>query len=116
MLLGCACSSRLPGTDRPVGWLALGPRLSGQPYAPRDLTFLENLADQASIAIQRVQTVANLERRVQEMNALTRVSQGVNITLTFDDVLELIYAQVAQIIPTSHFYITALQQGQRLLL
>ena len=92
--------------DRPVGWLAFGPRLSGQPYTPRDLAFLENLADQASVAVQRVQTVANLERRVQEMNALTRVSQGVNVTLTFDDVLELIYAQTAQIIPTSHFYIT----------
>lgn len=104
-LLGARLFLVLPGRDRPVGWMALGPRLSGQPYAPRDLTFLENLADQASIAIQRVQTVANLERRVQEMNALTRVSQGVNITLTFDDVLELIYAQTAQIIPTSHFHI-----------
>ncbi|MCA2002853.1 MAG: GAF domain-containing protein, partial [Chloroflexi bacterium] len=61
---------------------------------------------QASIAIERLQTVAHLERQIQEMNALTRVSQGVNVTLTFDDVLELIYAQTAQIIPTSHFHIT----------
>jgi signal transduction histidine kinase len=105
-LLGARLFVALPGRDQPVGWLALGARLSGQPYTPRDLGFLENLADQASVAIQRVQTVANLERRVQEMNALTRVSQGVNITLTFDDVLELIYAQTAQIIPTSHFHIT----------
>jgi len=105
-LLGARLFIALPGRDQPVGWLALGPRLSGQAYAPRDLMFLENIADQASVAIQRVQTVANLERRVQEMNALTRVSQGVNVTLTFDDVLELIYAQTAQIIPTSHFHIT----------
>jgi len=105
-LLGARLFVALIGREQPVGWLALGPRLSGQPYAPRDLAFLENLADQASVAIQRVQTVANLEHRVQEMNALTRVSQGVNITLTFDDVLELIYAQTAQIIPTSHFHIT----------
>jgi signal transduction histidine kinase len=40
------------------------------------------------------------------MNALTRVAQGVNITLTFDDVLELIYAQTAQIVPLSDFHIT----------
>ena len=58
------------------------------------------------MAISRVQTVVDLERRVQEMNALTRVSQGVNITLTFDDVLELIFAQSTQIIPASHFHIT----------
>jgi signal transduction histidine kinase len=96
----------LPGEEKPVGWLALGTPLSGNAYTPRDLAFLENIADQASVAISRVQTVLDLERRVQEMNALTRVSQGVNITLTFDDVLELIYAQATQIIPSTHFHIT----------
>ena len=105
-LLGARLFVVLPGKNRINGWLALGPRLSGQPYNPRDLRFLENICDQASVAIERMQTVARLERQIQEMNALTRVSQGVNVTLTFDDVLELIYAQTAQIIPTSHFHIT----------
>ncbi|MBK7320700.1 GAF domain-containing protein [Candidatus Villigracilis affinis] len=105
-LLGARLFVVLPGKKRINGWLALGPRLSGQPYTPRDLRFLENICDQASVAIERMQTVAHLERQIQEMNALTRVSQGVNVTLTFDDVLELIYAQTAQIIPTSHFHIT----------
>lgn len=105
-LLGARLFIVLPGKQRENGWLALGPRLSGQPYTPRDLRFLENICDQASIAIERVQTVAHLERQILEMNALTRVSQGVNVTLTFDDVLELIYAQTSQIIPTSHFHIT----------
>ncbi len=105
-LLGARLFIVLPGKERPNGWLALGPRLTGQPYTPRDLRFLENMCDQAAVAIERVQTVSHLERRIQEMNALTRVSKGVNVTLTFDDVLELIYAQTAQIIPTSHFHIT----------
>ena len=110
-LLGARLFVVLPGKDRANGWLALGARLSGQAYAPRDLRFLENICDQASVAIERVQTVAHLERRIQEMNALTRVSQGVNVTLTFDDVLELIYAQTAQIIPTTHFHITLYNEG-----
>lgn len=105
-LLGARLLVVLPGKEHPSGWLALGARLSGQPYTPGDLAFLENISDQASVAIGRVQTVENLERRVQEMNALARVSQGVNITRTFDDVLELIYAQTTQIIPTSHLHIT----------
>ncbi len=105
-LLGARLFVSLPGKDRENGWLALGPRLSGQLYTPRDLRFLENICDQASVAIERVQTVAHLERQIHEMKALTRVSQGVNVTLTFDDVLELIYAQTEQIIPISHFHIT----------
>jgi signal transduction histidine kinase/putative methionine-R-sulfoxide reductase with GAF domain len=105
-LLGARLFVALRGEEKPVGWLALGTPLSGGLYTPKDLDFLDNLADQASVAISRVQTIVNLERRVQEMNALTRVSQGVNITLTFDDVLELIYAQTSQIIPSSYFHIT----------
>jgi len=105
-LLGARLFVALPGEERPVGWLALGTSLSGSAYTPKDLDFLDSLSDQSSVAIARVQTVVNLERRVQEMNALTRVSQGVNVTLTFDDVLELIFAQTAQIIPSSLFHIT----------
>jgi signal transduction histidine kinase/putative methionine-R-sulfoxide reductase with GAF domain len=105
-LLGARLFVALPGEDRPVGWLALGTPLSGSVYTPRDLDFLDNLSDQSSVAIARVQTVVDLERRVQEMNALTRVSQGVNVTLKFDDVLELIFAQATQIIPSSLFHIT----------
>ena len=105
-LLGARLFVGLPGEDRPVGWLALGSPRSGSVYTPRDLDFLDNLSDQSSVAIARVQTVVDLERRVQEMNALTRVSQGVNVTLTFDDVLELIFAQATQIIPSSLFHIT----------
>jgi signal transduction histidine kinase len=105
-LLGARLFIRLRGKDRPLGWIALGARLSGQPYTPQDLAFVENLCEQAALSIERAQTVSDLERRVQEMNALSRVSQGVNITLTFDDVLELIYAQTAQIIPAADFHIT----------
>ncbi|HEX6270850.1 MAG TPA: GAF domain-containing protein [Anaerolineales bacterium] len=105
-LLGARLFVALPGEDKPVGWFAMGTPLSGGVYTPKDLDFLDNLADQASVAIARVQTVIDLERRVQEMNALTRVSQGVNVTLTFDDVLELIFAQATLIIPSSLFHIT----------
>ena len=106
-LLGARLFLSLPGKGSlPTGWLALGPRRSGQPYTPQDLTFLENISDQASVGVERVQTVADLERRILETDALVRVSQGINVTLTFDDVLELINAQTAQIIPLTHFHIT----------
>ncbi|HJR81376.1 MAG TPA: GAF domain-containing protein [Anaerolineales bacterium] len=105
-LLGARLFVALPGEELPVGWLALGTPLSGSVYTPKDLDFLDNISDQSSVAIARVQTVVDLNRRLQEMNALTRVSQGVNVTLTFDDVLELIFTQASQIIPSSLFHIT----------
>ncbi len=100
----------LSGRQRLAGWIALSARGAQEPYSSRDLLFLEALADQAALAISRAQVVANLEARVRETNALARVAQGLNITLRFDDILELIYAQTAQIIPTRDFRLTLLNK------
>jgi signal transduction histidine kinase len=105
-LLGAQLYVPLQGRTRLAGWLALGPRISGEPYGSRDLNLLEALADQAALAVERAQVVSDLERRVHAMNVLTRISQGVNVTSNFDDILELIYAQTNLIIPVLDFHIT----------
>ena len=92
--------------DKLMGWVALGLRTSGDPYTARELDFLQNLSNQAGIAIERAQVVVHMEKQVEEMNALTLISQGVSITLSFNDVLELIFAQTTQIIPATDFHIT----------
>jgi signal transduction histidine kinase len=96
----------MTGRERLIGWIALGERLSGEPYDSNDIPFLEALASQSAVALERAQALSNMERRVHEMNVLARISQGINITLNFDDILELIYAQTAQIIPVSDLNLT----------
>ena len=105
MLLGAFTFVPLPGRQRLLGWLALGPRLSGETYTGYQISFLESLCDQAALAIERAQVMANMEYRVREMNVLSRVAQGVNITLSLDDILELVYAQTTQILPARDFHI-----------
>ncbi len=109
-LLGTQLFIPLPGRDRLIGWLALGERLSGESYAAHDVAFLEALARQAAVALERAQVLTNMERRVTEMNALARVAQGINITLNFDDILELIYAQTSQIIQSNDARLTLYNQ------
>jgi signal transduction histidine kinase len=91
--------------DQVIGFIALAPRHSGESYKNLDLNYLSSLCDQAAMAFERAQVVSDLERRVNEMNVLMRVSQGINITLGFDDILELIYAQTTRIIPSRDFWI-----------
>jgi signal transduction histidine kinase len=38
--------------DRPRGWVALGPRSTGEPYSPDDLSLLAALVDQVALAIE----------------------------------------------------------------
>ena len=105
-LLGAQLYIPLPGRKTLAGWVALGPLRSGNPYTGLDVEYLESLCDQAALAIERSQVVEDLERRVHEMNVLTRVSQGINITIAFDDMLELIYAQTSQVVSTTDLHIT----------
>jgi signal transduction histidine kinase len=109
-LLGAQLFIALPGQQRLAGWVALGPRRSGANYSSDDLNYLNALCEQAALAIERTQVMADKDRRVLEMNVLTRVAQGVNVTLDFDDILELIFAQTSQVMPTDDFAITLYYQ------
>lgn len=106
MLLSASLFTPLLGRSQLIGWLALGNRRSGEPYTNRDLAFLESLSDQAALAVERAQVVGDLERRVREMNVLTRVAQGVSFTVAFDDILEMISAQTNQVLPARDLKVT----------
>jgi signal transduction histidine kinase len=54
---------RSSGEDEPLaGWVALGPRPSGEPYTPDELRFLAALVDLTTVAIEN----ARLHERVRE--------------------------------------------------
>ena len=105
-LLGSQLYVPLPGQRKLSGWVSMGARRSGEPYNTHDLNYAESLCDQAALAIERAQVVIDLERRVHATNILTRISQGINITVNFDDIMELIYAQTNQVIPALDYRIT----------
>jgi signal transduction histidine kinase len=114
-LLNATLFIPLPGRNQLIGWLALGSRRSGEPYTSRDLRLLEALSDQAALAVERAQVVADLERHVRELNVLARVAQGVSFTVAFDDILELLSAQTNQVLPARDFHLTLLDEETELL-
>jgi signal transduction histidine kinase len=109
-ILGAQVFIPLSGSKTLTGWLALGPKLSGKAYSSGELYYLEALCHQTALAIERTQVIVNYENRMHEMNILARISEGVNVTLSLDDILELIYAQTTQIIPADDFRITLLDK------
>ena len=104
-LIGAFLYVPLTGHQQLNGWLALGPKQTGQIYTADDLTFLASLTNQTALALERAVVFDDLERRVGELNALSRISQAVNFTLDPDDILELIYTQTSRVIDTRNFYI-----------
>jgi signal transduction histidine kinase len=104
-VLGSALYVPLPGKAGLSGWLAVGPKLSGEPISRDDLRFVESLADQSALAVERATVISDLERRVKELNVLSQMAQAVNFTISYDDLLELVYAQTSKIVDTRNFYI-----------
>ncbi len=109
-LLDVQVIAPMHGSEQLVGWIALRTNESARPLLEKALNYLGALCELAASAIERAQKIAHLDRRVREMNILSRLAQGVNVTPAFDDMLELIYAQASQAIPCDDFYITLRDQ------
>jgi signal transduction histidine kinase len=104
-VLGSAIYAPLPGQSGLAGWLAIGPKLSGEPFTRNDLRFIEALADQSALAVERATSISDLQRRVKELNVLSQMAQAVNFTVRYDDLLELVFAQTSKIVEARFFFI-----------
>lgn len=96
---------RLKGQRQLSGFLALGTRRSNEAYTYEDLRFIENIADQAALALERSQIVADLERQLTVQNVLSQLSRALNFAIDFDTLLELISAQTQRVMDVDVFSI-----------
>lgn len=114
-LFGPAWFVPLPGAQRLTGWVVLGLPTASPADPEHSQDFLEATCSQVAIALERLQTQADLNNSQHLIDVLTRVSQGINITLSFDDTLELIYAQTNQVLPTTDLQISLYDRHSELL-
>lgn len=95
-----------------IGFVSVGAsRAAKHQYTFEELRFVHNLTSQLAIAVERALVVDSLERRVRELDVLSQVSQAVNFTIEFDDLLELIFAQTDRLISAPYFYIVLRERG-----
>ncbi|RMF79763.1 MAG: GAF domain-containing protein [Chloroflexi bacterium] len=84
------------------------------PYDEDDERLLSAIASQVAAAMGRVRlfeaTGENLDRRVEELNAISRVSNELTLTFDFDRVLSLISSEAVGASQADGSFITLLQQ------
>ncbi len=85
--------------ERSMGEMGIANRV-GRPYGPEDLQTLLAVAAQISAALDRAllyeSTGQNLNRRLQELDAIARVSNELTLTLDLDRVLAVIRQEAAR--------------------
>ena len=76
-----------------------------EPFGDRELGVLNMLAGQASIAIENAHNFEGRRRRIVELSMLNQIGQALSSTLEMDDLIQLIYSQVARVMDARTFYI-----------
>ena len=59
MVLFIPLRGRAVPEDRPLGWVALGPRLTGEPYSPEEIRLMAAIVDRAALTIENRQLLAS---------------------------------------------------------
>lgn len=95
----------LQGQDRLVGWISLGTKRSGELYSLEELYYIQSLTEQVSLAVERAQAINDLERRVQELDVLSQVSQAINLTDDSGVLMGVIHTQLSRVLEASNFAI-----------
>ncbi|MGB1287117.1 MAG: GAF domain-containing protein, partial [Aggregatilineales bacterium] len=102
----------LPGTDRLNGFVIIGqPRSGATTYTYEQMRFINTLVSQFAIETERARVIESLERKVRELNVISQVGQAVNLTVDFNDLLELISTQTGKLLDASYFYILLYEPG-----
>jgi GAF domain-containing protein len=94
-----------------VGWLALSPKSNHQSYSQGELAYLEDLADQSLIGLERANVIERLEARVTELDTLNQFSQLLSFTPDPDAILDLVYTYFQRMFDVQNFYISLMDNN-----
>ncbi len=113
--LGLALFFPLRGRAQLEGWVALGPRLSGEPYSPDDLAFLTALVDQSAIALENARLLAEARHRAEELEALQETAIDISVQQETPLLLQSVVERATRLLDASGGGVFLVEdEGQRL--
>ena len=110
---GFALALPVAHSHRSIGWLALGKKATGQPFAPAEMKFVRSLVHMSSAAVHNALLVEELQEanrdldaRVQELNTLFDLSQEFNAAVERPQLARLLsFALMGQMMVRKHLFL-----------
>ncbi len=91
--------------DKVIGVLDVIDDNPTRTFSQEDEWLLSLFASQAAIALHNARLLADLERRVIQLDALRQIGQAVDLRQNLDDLLALIYEQTRRVMEADNFYV-----------
>lgn len=96
-----------------IGFIGVGKPENRSRFSTEELMFLEDVSQLSAILINHLIEKNEINQKIREMDTLNRLAQGINITLHFDDLMEMIYAQTSNVLPLTDYWITLVDTKTR---
>ena len=91
--------------DRVIGAVAVQSVDREEAFDREHLELLTTVAGQASVAYHNASLFQERVRRIEQLNVLNEMAQAISSTLELEELLDVVYQQVARIVDTTNFFI-----------
>lgn len=98
--------------DRILGVLALGERVDGQPLSFEDEQLALSLSSHLALAINHAALFEERSRRIEQLNALLKISKEITSTLDLDRVLSTICQMTGMVLPNRRTLVALVTGGK----
>lgn len=88
-----------------IGFLGIGMPTQKLRYDRQEVDFVEELCRISAPLIHHLLYKEQAQQQIQQMEIINRLAQGINVTLHFDDLLELVFTQTENILPLTDFWL-----------
>jgi len=88
-----------------LGWVSLSEKEGHQHYRQSELSYVNSLANQSLIGLERATVIRHLKTRMVEQDWLSKFIQALNFTTDLEILLELIYVNYQRLFGIEDFFI-----------
>jgi signal transduction histidine kinase/CheY-like chemotaxis protein len=82
-----------------------------QAFAEEDLTVLETLSDYLATWVNNANLYTDIGRKAHALQTLNSIGKAISSELNINNLFELVYRQVGQVLPSEHFVIALYEKG-----
>jgi len=98
--------------DRTLGVLALGARVDGAAFGGEDEALARSLSSHLALALNHAHLFAERTRRIEQLNALLKISRELTSTLDLERVLSTIAQMVGMVVPNRRTVVAMVAGGK----
>ncbi len=91
--------------DETIGAFILEAKTSTRVFSEAEVVLAQTVANQAAASVERARLFDETQRRADQLALLNRIANAINRARNLDELLEIVYREITQAIPTDAFFL-----------